>query len=66
MMDILKKPLITEKLSALGEKLNRYGFKVESKANKIESARIRHYRTSVVRSLTSSCTVTRNCIRPTA
>ena len=35
-MDILKKPLITEKLSALGEKLNRYGFKVESKSNKIE------------------------------
>ena len=35
-MDILKKPLITEKLPALGEKLNRYGFKVESKSNKIE------------------------------
>lgn len=35
-MDVLKKPLITEKLSAITEKLNRYGFKVDGKANKIE------------------------------
>ncbi|MDR0565833.1 MAG: 50S ribosomal protein L23 [Prevotellaceae bacterium] len=32
----LIKPLITEKMSAQGEKLNRYGFIVEPKANKLE------------------------------
>jgi large subunit ribosomal protein L23 len=35
-MDILKKPIITEKMTAQGEKLNRYGFIVDQKANKIE------------------------------
>lgn len=32
--NIIKSPLITEKSSALNEKQNRYGFKVELKANK--------------------------------
>jgi len=32
--DILKKPLITEKTSILGEKSNKYGFIVDLKANK--------------------------------
>jgi large subunit ribosomal protein L23 len=32
--DILKKPLITEKTSIIGEQTNRYGFIVDLKANK--------------------------------
>ena len=36
MTDILVKPIITEKMTLLGEKLNRYGFIVHKKANKIQ------------------------------
>jgi large subunit ribosomal protein L23 len=32
--EVLKKPLITEKTSIIGEKTNRYGFVVDLKANK--------------------------------
>jgi large subunit ribosomal protein L23 len=35
-MEILVKPVITEKMTGLGEKLNRYGFIVHKKANKIQ------------------------------
>ncbi len=35
-MGIIIKPIVTEKMTKLGEKLNRYGFKVEKDANKIE------------------------------
>lgn len=35
-MSIIIKPVITEKMTAAGEKLNRYGFIVDRKANKIE------------------------------
>lgn len=35
-MNILIKPVITEKMTGQGEKLNRYGFIVEKKANKIQ------------------------------
>ena len=35
-MEILKKPLITEKASALSEKSGKYTFLVEKKANKVE------------------------------
>lgn len=35
-MDILVKPIITEKMTQQGEKLNRYGFIVHRKANKIQ------------------------------
>jgi len=35
-MDILIKPIITEKMTAQAEKLNRYGFVVAKEANKIE------------------------------
>ena len=35
-MSVLIKPIITEKMTAQGEKLNRYGFIVDKKANKIE------------------------------
>ncbi|OIP81882.1 MAG: 50S ribosomal protein L23 [Porphyromonadaceae bacterium CG2_30_38_12] len=35
-MGIIVKPIVTEKMTKLGEKLNRYGFKVEKGANKIE------------------------------
>jgi large subunit ribosomal protein L23 len=33
---ILKQPIVTEKSTLLGEKLNRVQFKVDKKANKIE------------------------------
>jgi large subunit ribosomal protein L23 len=35
-MDILRKPILTEKASLLTEKLNRYSFKVDPKANKLQ------------------------------
>lgn len=35
-MAIIIKPIVTEKMTQLGEKLNRYGFKVQKDANKIE------------------------------
>jgi large subunit ribosomal protein L23 len=33
-MDILVKPIVTEKMTGLTEKLNRYGFVVNKEANK--------------------------------
>ena len=35
-MEILIKPVITEKMTLLGERLNRYGFIVDKRANKIQ------------------------------
>lgn len=35
-MNILVKPIITEKMTELGEKLNRYGFLVHKDANKLQ------------------------------
>jgi len=35
-MDIIKKPVITEKMTDIGEKLNRYGFIVDKRANKVQ------------------------------
>ncbi|SEM40383.1 LSU ribosomal protein L23P [bacterium A37T11] len=35
-MEILKKPILTEKASILTEKLNRYAFKVDPRANKLQ------------------------------
>lgn len=35
-MEILKKPILTEKIAAIGEKFNRYAFVVDNKANKIQ------------------------------
>lgn len=35
-MGILIKPIVTEKMTVQGEKLNRYGFIVDRNANKIE------------------------------
>ena len=35
-MGILIKPIVTEKLTAQGEKLNRYSFVVDRKANKLQ------------------------------
>jgi large subunit ribosomal protein L23 len=35
-MEILKKPIVTEKMTAQGEKYNRYGFIVDKQANKIQ------------------------------
>ena len=36
MMEILVKPIVTEKMTSQGEKFNRYGFLVARKANKLE------------------------------
>ena len=35
-MGIIQKPIITEKMNEMGEKLNRYGFIVDNKANKVQ------------------------------
>ncbi|MGJ1432292.1 50S ribosomal protein L23 [Sphingobacterium spiritivorum] len=35
-MEIIKKPILTEKASTLTEKFNRYAFKVDHRANKIQ------------------------------
>jgi len=35
-MGIIVKPIVTEKMTQLGDKLNRYGFRVQKDANKIE------------------------------
>lgn len=35
-MTILIKPIITEKMTGMAEKMNRYGFVVSSSANKIQ------------------------------
>ena len=35
-MGIIIKPIVTEKLTVQGEKLNRYGFIVDREANKIQ------------------------------
>lgn len=39
-MGIIIKPIVTEKMTAITEKLNRYGFRVQPGANKIEIARV--------------------------
>lgn len=35
-MDIIKKPIITEKMTGIGESLNQYGFIVDKRANKLQ------------------------------
>jgi len=35
-MNIIIKPIITEKMTHMGERLNRYGFLVDRKANKLQ------------------------------
>lgn len=35
-MNVIIKPIITEKMTQMGEKLNRYGFIVDIKANKLQ------------------------------
>ena len=35
-MNILIKPIVTEKMNSMGEALNRFGFIVDKRANKIE------------------------------
>ena len=35
-MSIIIKPIITEKMTQMGEELNRYGFVVDRRANKIQ------------------------------
>jgi len=38
--EILIRPIVTEKLTTLGEKLNRYGFMVDPRANKLEIKKV--------------------------
>ncbi len=35
-MEILLRPIVTEKMTSQGEKFNRYGFMVSRKANKLQ------------------------------
>jgi len=35
-MEILRKPIISEKMTVLGEKRRQYAFRVDSRANKIQ------------------------------
>jgi len=35
-MGVILKPLVTEKLTKLGDKFNRYGFRVQKDANKLQ------------------------------
>lgn len=35
-MEILKKPIITEKMTMLGEKRNQFAFRVDKRANKLQ------------------------------
>jgi large subunit ribosomal protein L23 len=35
-MNILIKPIVTEKMTSQGDKLNRYGFVVDKRANKVQ------------------------------
>ena len=35
-MEIIIKPILTDKMTAQGEKLNRYGFIVDGRANKLQ------------------------------
>ena len=35
-MEILLKPIVTEKMTLQGESLNRYGFVVDKRANKVQ------------------------------
>lgn len=35
-MSIIVKPIVTEKMTKLSDRLNRYGFKVDKNANKIQ------------------------------
>jgi len=35
-MNIIIKPVITEKMTEMGEKMNRYGFVVDKRANKLQ------------------------------
>lgn len=41
-MGIIIKPIVTEKMTAISEKLNRYCFRVKPDANKIEISRAVH------------------------
>ena len=35
-MNVIKKPIITEKMTAISEKYNRYGFVVDRRADKLQ------------------------------
>ncbi len=45
--DILIRPIVTEKMTAQGEKMGRYGFVVDRKSNKIQQAVEKEYGVTV-------------------
>ena len=64
-MGIIIKPIVTEKMTAMGEKYNRYGFRVDPKADKLQ---IKKAVEEVSGTLSSSlCTVLRQpvCVTTT-
>lgn len=56
-MGIIIKPIVTEKMTKIGEKLNRVGFRVEKTANKLEIKQAVEvlYGVTVVSVNTSNC-----------
>lgn len=41
-MEVLLRPIVTEKMTAQGEKMNRYGFMVDKRANKLQIKKAIH------------------------
>ncbi|HJJ55137.1 MAG TPA: 50S ribosomal protein L23 [Methanocorpusculum sp.] len=56
-MGIIIKPIVTEKMTAISEKMARYGFRVQPDANKIEIAEAieKLYNVKVIKVNTSNC-----------
>ena len=62
-MNVIRKPVVTEKMTVIGEKLNQFGFIVEKKANKIQikkaveelyGVKVEDVRTMIVRGKTKN------------
>ncbi len=47
-MEIIIKPVLTEKMTIQGEKLNRYGFIVDVRANKLQEGRANNFKKAIV------------------
>ena len=61
-MGIVIKPIVTEKMTAMGEKLNRFAFQVNTGANKIE-IRITSYNVCYTKLLRYSMDITNPLVR---
>ena len=57
-MEILKKPILTEKASILTEKLNRYSFQVDPRANKLQIKTAVEQMFGVVVESVNTCVIT--------